>query len=258
MILPYYFLFGSSHKIPLRYVVPIVPFIVILTGKMIRDIFNTKNSVIRLAFSALLVIVFGYSLIFTVAADLEFVHDSRVLTREWIFNNIPSGSNIEISSYGPSIPSDKFKVLYRPHNNRVDKKLLRIKRNPYYPLSQKILLYFRLLAERFNLCDGGSPYYTAWYEKAIRQYKLRTENFDVSTDGLNRRRQDYLVVSSLYFNRFSSDKESEEGKFYELLFSGKTDYKKVAEFKYRFYPWIDPKPEFVNPMIIVFKRNKTT
>lgn len=258
MFLPYYFLFGSIHKISLRYVVPIVPFILILAGKMISDIFNIRIRFIRLAFSALLIIVVGYSLIFTIASDLEFIHDSRLITREWIRNIIPYGSSIEITSYGPNIPSDKFSVRHRPHKNKVDKTVSLIKSNPTYLLSQKILLRFQSFAERFNLCDGGRPYYVAWYEKAMNRYKLRTEDFDVSVEGLNKRKPDYLIVSSQYFKRFSDDKESAEGKFYDSLFSGNSDYTKVAEFKYRFHPWIDPNPEFVNPLIIIFERNNTS
>ncbi|GEM_PF-3811970 len=38
-------------------------------------------------------------------------------------------------------------------------------------------------------------------------------------------------------------------------FEGRTRYRKFAELKYRFLPWIDPQPECVNPTLYVFRRD---
>jgi len=256
MVFPYYFIMGSMHVDNFRYIVHIVPFLLILTGKMMSDFIVFKYRLIQIVSYILFAIIIGYSLLFTVAADLAFTYDSRKLAKDWIIRNIPDGTKIEVTSYFTRLPKDKYNVIRRPHENKVEKTALLTINSKKYIFSKRIISQIQFLAEKFKLCNGERPYYITWYEKALIRYNFRSSNFDLSVEGLKSRGPDYLIVSSNYFNRFSVDKASVEGQFFNSLFKDETEYKKVAEFKYRFHPLIDPKPEFVNPLILVYKRVK--
>lgn len=47
MIIPYYLVMGSMHSSKMRYIMPIVPFLLILTGKLVSDCLVVKNTVQR-------------------------------------------------------------------------------------------------------------------------------------------------------------------------------------------------------------------
>jgi len=265
MIIPYYLLIGSMHVSVLRYVVPAVPFLLVLAGKMVGDFISLKSRAGRIASIVLFGIIIGYSTTYTIAADLEFTNDSRYLAYQWIVQNVKEGSTIETTSfYSPRIPSDKYIVIVRPHNSMVDEPASLVQSNSTFLLLQKMISNLESAAERFKLHKRGKPY-VAWWENSMDRYRSHAANFDQSLKGLEARKPDYLIVSTYYFgrfspgrisfDRFSKDRYSTEGEFYDALLSGKTSYKKAAEFEYRFLPWINPQVEFVNPRIYVYRAN---
>ncbi len=251
MIFPHFLLIGSRHVSELRYIVPVAPFLLILTGKMMGDFTNLRPRVIQVASVVLFGIVIGYSLIYTIAADLQFTNDSRQLALKWVLRNVSERSKIEVTPYGPNIPTDRYHVILRPLNNMVDDTVALVNSNSIYRFFESVK------AEWFKFGVKEKPYKT-WYEANMDAFKSKTDTFDLGVNGLESRAPDYLIVSSTYFKRFSDDKFSVEGQFFDSLFSGKTNYKKVAEFKYSFIPWIKPQVEFVNPTIFVYRRSNAT
>ena len=251
MLLPYYVLFGSRHVSTLRYVVPLVPFLHILTGKMMADLLVAKSRALRAASLMVLLLVAGYSLLYVVAADFEFSNDSRYLAARWIRENIPQGSKIEITSYGPPISRSAYVIIERPHDNRIDRAVsVAMDGNAYQ------VLYDGLRVLRSYLTGKSGDLYVPWYEKAIQRYQSEISAFDISIEGLESRAPDYLVVSELYFVRFSGERSSPEAHFFEALFSGQTGYREMAQFKYRLFTWLTPHVEFVNPRIHIFVRGR--
>lgn len=254
MIIPYYLVMGSMHSSKMRYIMPIVPFLLILTGKLVSDCLVVKNTGAKIFSTIIFLTVICYSLLFSIAADLEFTYDSRKLAKHWISSNIRDDSTIEVTSYFTALPKDKYNVIRRPHNNKVDKTASLVNDSKAYLFFMSLVSKYQSSAEKYGLCSGERPYYTAWYERAMNRYIRHSSNFDLSIRGLDSRGVDYLVVSRNYFKRFDRDNDSPEGKFFASLFTGESEYEKIAEFKYRFHPWIDPSPEFVNPLILVYKK----
>lgn len=255
MILPYYMIMGSMHVSFLRYVITTVPFLLILTGKMMSDLIGLKSRPLKVTSIVVLAIVVGYSLVYAIAADLEITNDSRYLANEWLVKNASEGSRIEVTPYAPNIPSDKFVLITRPHNNAVDETASLIKNSSKYRFYQGVISNLESLTQKLGFGNKENLYVT-WYEKAMARYRDEAVKFDLSVKGLESRAPDYLIVSEFYIERFYDDTSSIEGKFYDELFSGKTSYKKMAEFKYQFSPWIEPRVEFVNPKIYIFGKVK--
>jgi 4-amino-4-deoxy-L-arabinose transferase-like glycosyltransferase len=80
----------------IKYIIAIVPFLIIFAGKAISDIFNFKKINFGLKIF-LFFFIFIYSLIYTYSADLVFLKgDTRYASTKWIEENIPKRSRIEI------------------------------------------------------------------------------------------------------------------------------------------------------------------
>jgi len=69
--------------------------------------------------------------------------------------------------------------------------------------------------------------------------------FDDSVKGFENRKPDFVIL----------DKKLTSKQLYDSIRAGKTNYKKVAKFKYYFLPWIDPELEKVNPKIFIYQLN---
>ena len=116
MLFPQYILMGSIHASLFRYIVPLVPVLLILTGKMISDYTSSKpqgkqNRVNGLIWNSTKLFVD----LNTIAADLTFTNDSRYLLHDWISRNVEEGSKIEISlDYPNSLNDDRYIVIKRP------------------------------------------------------------------------------------------------------------------------------------------------
>jgi len=248
MIFPHHIVMGSMHVSSLHYVVPIIPVLLILTGKMVSDFTSSNLKAGRIVSMVLVGIVLSYSLIYTIAADLEFTNDSRYLVYNWISRNVKERSKIEIAIDAPNILNDdRYTVIRRPVHPNVDETASSTRNNSTYLSLQAMISKLKSVA------GNGEKPYIAWWERAKDRHQSESPKFDLSIEGLESRKPDYLVVNVYYADRFLHDKSSVEGQFFDSLFSGKTSYKKVAEFRYRFFSWIDPEVEFVNPIIYVYR-----
>lgn len=87
--------------------------------------------------------------------------------------------------------------------------------------------------------------------------------YNVGEEGIEKRKPDYLIVSSFMYTRFVNhyicERHQADCNFFRDLLAGDTNYQKIAEFHYDL-PWYLPFPKidanFVNPDILVFKRDK--
>ena len=262
MILPFYLLMGSMHLTALAYVVLFIPFLAILTGKFISDFLRAKPPILRWSSWILVCLVTGYSLLYSIASDLTVVNDSRTLTSEWVVKHVRDGAHIEMTPYGPNIDADKYRVTKRPIKNSWMYSTVELAQSSdRYRISQKLISSMKNIAEGLGFNISG-PSYTAHYERAIQNFQKSSADFNLGVSGLKERDVDYLIVSEWYYARFwenwdsAEDKvfdSSTQGQFYNLLFSGKTSYRKIAEFKYQFSKWINPRTD-ANPQIYVFAR----
>lgn len=99
-----------------KYIVAIVPFLMLLAGKAMSDIFSLKT--LNFAFKILLFSsIFLYSFAYSYYADLVFLKgDTRYASTEWIRENVPLGSKIEIFSQLHLVCADSilddYEVIY--------------------------------------------------------------------------------------------------------------------------------------------------
>ena len=256
MLLPYYLSIGSHHISILWYTVYLIPFISILTGKMLGDFLNSKVKAFRIASLILFGVVISYSVMYSIAADLQFVRDSRYITTEWVLNNVPTGSKIEVAEAGgcvPNIPNERYLVVRRPASwNQTDWIYPVIQdrdNNKAYLFIRKAASKLELLTHKIGLSKQREPY-IAWYERA--KDMQASKNFDFSLKGLELRNPDYLILC--YIEPYHFLKNSDEYQFYDSLFSGKTSYREITQIKFRFLSWIDTTIPFVNPKIYIFRR----
>lgn len=262
MMLPYYFAMGSMRgpragplllpQPPLRYTLPMLPFLLLLTAKMLSDLVAVRRRDVRGVARAISVAAICYSIAYAACVDLEFTHDSRYAAREWLLKNVAAGTSIEATSYGPSIPGDKYEVVERPHDNGVADVAAAVSESKRYRRFQAMTATLQVWLEKVGFQRRGDGY-VPWHRKALARYAQETSVFDTSVQGLESRAPDILVASDLYFVRFQ-DRSSAEGRFFSDLFSGKSSYQKVAKFHYELPWWLDPPAEFVNPKIYVYSR----
>jgi len=248
MIFFYYVVMGSTHSSRLRYMMPVLPGLLVLAGKMLSDFVNSNYKVARTVSIGSLGIVVGYSLIYTLSAELQFTNDARYRAADWISSHAKEGATIEVTSYGPNIPNDKrYVVVRRPLDAGVSATASLTKTESSYGVLQAMISKLK------SVTGAREDSYAAWWEKAIDRHQKESMTFDLSVKGLETRRPDYLIVSEFAYYGFLGDKSSAEGQFFDALFSGETGYKKVAEFRYTFLPFEDPEVDFVNPVIDVYR-----
>lgn len=249
MFLPYYLLIGSQHYLGrLRYVLPIIPFLIILLGKLLHDLLNLKSKSARVISVVSFGMIFIYSLLYTLSSDLQFINDSRSQALAWVLNNVDDGANIEVPTYGPHIPRKRYTVVVQPLSKLWLEKMK--KTNSLIKNDKKYILLKAAIQNLNTKIEGNEPNgklasYKSWYESIIHTYKIEHDEFDDSVKGLENRKPDYVII----------DKKQTNKQLYDALRSGKTDYRKVAKFKYYFLPWIDPELEKVNPEIFIYQLN---
>jgi hypothetical protein len=256
MILPYYLVAGSHHVAEARYVVPLLPPLLILTGKLLSDLTGARSGSVRIGALALTGIVLTFSFLYTVAADLAFVKDSRRAALEWVVRNVREGASIEVTPYAPNIPQERYRLIRRPWNNKVSETAAIAKSSGLYRTAESVVSRLREASEKLSPRKREQRYQT-WYDSAMAAYSAAVADFDVSKEGLEVRKPEYLIVSQFYFERFRNDRESAEGRFFYELFAGETNYEVVERFKYDLAPWLNPDVELVNPVLYVYKRRNT-
>ncbi|MEM2956640.1 MAG: glycosyltransferase family 39 protein [Candidatus Pacearchaeota archaeon] len=213
-IVLFYLIVGKWNFAPMRFTVPLLPFIAILNGKFFYDMLKFKKKITIFV----LVFIILYSFCYTISADILFINDSRYLATKWIERNIDKNSTIELYYYNPNIPENI--TVFQPKN------------------------------------------------------KGFIEDF---ISGLESRKPDYIILSSLYYERYLIDINAfpERTKYFSDLINERKNYRIVAKFGRGIYNsggspgfgsiekldsvilrslTLKPNPEFVNPTILILKR----
>lgn len=98
-----YFLSISSLTSPnIRYLLPVIPFLIMIVAFYLN--YLSENISKKYISPILLAILIVYSLMFVVLFDLRMTRpDTRLLARNWVINNIPSGATIKNEQLGESL-----------------------------------------------------------------------------------------------------------------------------------------------------------
>ncbi|AJF61451.1 hypothetical protein QT06_C0001G0611 [archaeon GW2011_AR15] len=213
-----YFLLVSYiiHFSFLRYILPVVPIIIIFAGVFFNYLLSFKRHRIITYSFLFAVLLFNFS--YAIKTDMLFVKDSRYSSTEWIKENIPDNSNILIFAqnlrYFPDISSEK-NVSYL---NVTDFSSVESLREAIKKISPDYIIESSLYYNRYL-------YYTNMYPKRSPLQDLfgYVSHEPVATD------------------------------FYRELINEKLGYSLIKKFPEEKEDV--PDPEFINPTILIFKLN---
>jgi Dolichyl-phosphate-mannose-protein mannosyltransferase len=252
----YFAVIANINYASVRHVMPLMPPLLILVARMLVELMRAaRESRIRqwgaygLCASTIL-LSGGY----TLSAEMQFVFDSRYEVADWLVDRVPPGATVEITAYGPPLPEDRYRVETRSTLRNLDADLADMKETGIYRLLHPIYLSYKDVAESAGLCEPRDRHYLGWYENAQADARAALASFDPSVAGLERRSPDVLIVSSLYHDRFAADPTGPDGKFFQNLFAGRSDYRLVAELRHDGLPLFDALVEFINPTLRIYRK----
>ncbi|NEO37862.1 MAG: phospholipid carrier-dependent glycosyltransferase [Moorea sp. SIOASIH] len=239
LFLLYYFKFGSFPRMETRFVMPIVPFGLIISGVFWNKIKGNRRLMI-----GLLLVILSYNLICSFYVGKRFTEDPRMVAQEWVKTNIEKGSSIESSAYSPQfnkIPEVILTEQRMPDISGRKKKFSRLfKDNPWIMARLQWSTHIRWEKE-----DKEED--TQWY----------------TLERLIDRKPDYIAVNSRYYNRFIVRLKNDYPslyKFFSDLLEENYPYHIVFDRESPKVPgWIYPKTiDFIQNRMVIFAKNDLT
>ncbi len=232
-----YTLIGFWHNAPLRFIMPIVPALAIIGGIGAARLWEKKI----LLYKLLIIVVILFSAWYSVESTIHMIHDSRYDAQEWILNNIPSGSTIDLYAPPytlPTIPVTREHFLTLPH------RLAYTGASPMKSTNTTYHVRYDLLVTNYSISDDE-------FSKRVREQVLNGS--------------EYIITSEFQYGRFFGSHDFVEGvssstsypartAFFKDLLNEKLGYNIIAEFKYD--TLLHPNPQSVNPKIIILKKRQ--
>lgn len=227
----YYVYIGSWRITAFRYVLPIVPFLILSGGLFIFHAWQGRK-IWRTIVSIVVGGIIVYSLAFTFLNIRCFNHDTREIATQWIAKHVEEGSRVEVYSSKAYLPRFSEQVsVHRISPNFVVESIR-------YEQFRKSRLGVQLLGE------------------ADDDYGRGDNRSEFTLGALGQRNPDYIVLSSFYYTRYlrgkgsgSETPYSELDMYFRQLVRGKTGYTIVATFQK------DGMQSFyLNPTILVLER----
>ena len=106
----YFFIFASWKFVPIRYYLPLIPFLIIISSYFFDSLIRSRPKWGILVLSG----VFIYTAAFSITSTDRFKRDTRIESASWAVHNLRSGSEIYFVdphfgfSYGPALDSKIF------------------------------------------------------------------------------------------------------------------------------------------------------
>ena len=119
LLLPvsYYLFFLRIHvTVHLRYLLPVYLLLTWPAGKLAADLLDAKG-VLKWLATALLVLIFGYTLVYGFSVNWLMMHDSRYTAETWMARHIPSQA--VMVAIRPAYGLPRFPVGLQVHHLRV-------------------------------------------------------------------------------------------------------------------------------------------
>jgi len=231
VVLLYYYKFASFPRLPTRFVLPIVPFWLILSSPLWNKLKPHKFAV-----SGLLVVAISYNLVSSFYVGKRFSEDPRMLAQEWVKENIPANSSIE-------------STLYSPNWNKLSGVKLKDTKAPF--VSGRERLFKQVFKDKPEILKLKNN-----QDKDLKE-KLKW----YSWEELTLRKPDYIAIDSLYYQRFFESKQELYPSMYtyfKSLLTGEYPYKIVFDQESQVYPaWLYPQEiDSLHNRITIFARKK--
>ena len=229
VIFLYYFKFGSFPRMETRFVMPIVPFGLIISGIFWQKIKGNQRFI-----AGLLLVILSYNLLCSFYVGKRFAEDPRTVAQEWVKTNIESESSIESSAYSPQfnqIPGVILTEQRMPDISGRKKKFSRLfKDNPW--IMARIQWSTHIPWEKEDKEEN-----TQWY----------------TLERLIDRQPDYIAINSRYYKRFIGPLKNDYPSLSNFFSS-------LLEENYPYHIVFDkespPVPRWVYPQDIDFLQNR--
>jgi 4-amino-4-deoxy-L-arabinose transferase-like glycosyltransferase len=233
VLLPYYIQFGMFPRLETRFVLPIVPLLLLISG-----ILWERLQPYKVGSGLLLVFLLGYNLICSLYVGWRIVDDPRLQAEAWVKANMPIGSTVEKDVYSLTwmyMPEVQAKVTVMPFVTGREK-------------------LFEVLFPNNEFINGTQE--DRWIAEEMIAWYTEAE--------LMSRKPDYVVINSLYYQRFIQPGIRRElypsmDEYFSSLLSEKYHYQIVFDQESQRVPaWIYPKEiDFTHNRITIFVRNKS-
>lgn len=226
-VVPYFFIISTWAFSPTRFTLPILPFLSIFGGRFFYDRIRSSSDPQKYLYLILLSIVLLYSFSYALISDLLLINDSRYIAREWMNNNIPTNSTIEIYDhlYGPKLP--EHAIVYSPNTSGFNR----------YGANKEWDEFVEHLEERKpEYIVLTSQNYMRYLEDP-NAYPSRTEFFLGLIEGKSN--YDIIKVFGYPLDRNPFLSSGSHGLIQTAIIQSAT---------------LEPVPDFVNPTVIILKR----
>jgi 4-amino-4-deoxy-L-arabinose transferase-like glycosyltransferase len=232
VLIPYYIQFGMFPRLETRFVLPIMPIWLLMSG-----LFWGKLRPHKAILGLLLVSLLGYNLICSLYVGRRFLDDPRLQAEIWVKENMVTGSSVEKDVYSPSwmyMPEVQAKVTAMPFvTGREELFELLFPENVFINGTE---------ADRLRAGEK-----IAWF----------------SEEELMRRNPNYIVVDSLYYQRFIQpgirrDLYPSMYEYFDALLSEEFSYEIVFDQESKKVPaWIYPKDiDFTHNRVTILASNE--
>jgi len=228
VFLIYYLQFGSLPRLPTRFVMPSLPFFVVL-GAPVLVVASQR------LIAALLAPIIAYNLICAIYVGQRFSDDRRMLAQDWVVENVRDGRTIESH-------------IFLPEWSRMPGADLKEVRMPY--VSARRRMFEQVL-------PAGS-----FARTHLDSYENDGEKLDWFTrEALLKRRPDFVAIDRSYYGVFFEPPGEtfypEMRRYFDALLSEHMPYRAVFRAETLKYPaWIYPREiEFLRFSLTIFQRD---
>jgi|GEM_PF-3353687 len=229
----YYLYAGSWRIMAVRYMLPMIPFLILSSAVVFHSIGQWKKASFRRIGIGILGLMSMLALRETFFNIRCFRTETRIFAEAWIDRHIPKDKTIEVYSYSaylPRLSSDRKVWQWVPN---------------FVSESQAF--------DRFQNTKWG---------KFLTQGRFSVKTEKTSNDSLfriealHKRSPDYIILSSFFDDRFIPQKNPlvrhmypELAAYYEQLTQGNAGYQKIIQFE-------NPRMQefYLNPTISIWKR----
>jgi Dolichyl-phosphate-mannose-protein mannosyltransferase len=239
----YYLYISTWHIFTMRYTLPVIPFLSLWAAVVIIWLLeNTKR--FRILISIVTVFVAGYSFVYSYQGVRCFSNDTRIISRNWIRDNIPPGSKIEVHGYDAYLPE---------FSQELDVK--RIHPDFLIP-SQDYNKYKEVLKKNTSVQWVLKFFGRTTDTEDISIVSDYTDNkYMFTIDSLTERNPDYIVLTSLFFDRFTENRNGKSPPYPTVsLFFNKLIFEEAGYYIIKVFEDKTPSSEWNNPTIILLKK----
>lgn len=232
VFLLYYYKFGDFPRLEVRFVMPILPFCLMLSSPFWTKI-KSKSILVVMLVGAIIT----YNSLSSFYVGKRFTEDPRMEAREWVSKNIPEGSSVEFT-------------IYTFNWDRIPN--VRLKSHGMPAISGRR----RIFEEVFKN--------NSWMIQQVHKREKDTQKDWYSLDQLRQRKPDYIAVNSLYYERFFSGKAAilypSIKQFFQELLNEQYSYKIVFDRESQRSPSLlyPAQIKFLDNRMIILAHHKTS